>query len=152
MRTVLLLVMLCGLTAAFATNAPGQVLNASMTVSNTSTTFPNPSVANFDAGYVGALTTTDVTVKPDPSSTLTTEWWYLYARVGTTPTGGGSAVIREVWVSVNGGAWVKLTTTNQLLYQDIPERTVTISYRTGLDYALDAPNNYGVDIIFYATH
>ncbi len=110
-------------------------------------TFPSPTAADFNLGYVDQ-SGVSVTVTP-PNGGRT---WYLCVRAGTPDLGGyGKPLSTLLWRPSTSASWTPITTTDQLVTSQKSSASVVIYFRVALAWAADVPGSYGTPVLFTAS-
>jgi hypothetical protein len=107
-----------------------------------SVSFPSPTVADYNAGWLLAPTA-DVKVRPLGNAK---RGWELCLAADSPSMGGYGKPVSDIEFQQDGtGAWIPLTTSDQLLATGDRNRNVTLQFRVALDWAQDAPGYYETD-------
>ena len=104
--------------------------------------FPTPTISDYNAGWLLAPTA-EVRVQPRRNAD---RGWELCLRADSPTMGGYGKPISDIQFQQDGtGAWIPLSTSDQLLAVGNRNRTVQLQFRVALDWALDAPGYYEAD-------
>ena len=104
--------------------------------------FPSPTVSDYQAGWLLAPPG-EVRVRP---RNVADRGWELCLSADSPTMGGYGKPVSDIEFQLDGtGAWIPLTTTDQLLATGNRNRNVTLQFRLALDWAVDVPGRYETD-------
>jgi hypothetical protein len=104
--------------------------------------FPSPTVSDYQAGW---LLAPPAQVRVQPQKKEDRGWELCLSADGSTMGGYGKPVSDIEFQQDGTGAWIPLTTTDQLVATGDKNRNVTLQFRLALDWAADVPGQYETD-------
>lgn len=115
-------------------------------LSTTAIAFPTPGIADFDAGWIEYPGMTVFIQSRPPNET-----WELRIRAEDPSMGVyGKPSTDILWRTDATSSWVPLATTDELVVQGQGDQDVTVYFRVRLNWDLDIPGAYAVDVTFVA--
>lgn len=104
--------------------------------------FPAPTVADYDSGW---LTAPPAEVRVQPQRSVDRGWELCLSADNTTMGGYGKPMSDIEFRQDGTGAWIPLTTADQLLAVGNRTRWVQLQFRLALNWTQDVPGHYETD-------
>jgi hypothetical protein len=139
--------------ALFASTLDAQKTN--LTVTGGTISFPAPTAADYDAGYMDAPTGATVTLDAQNGTSRTTT---IAIRATSASLGGGKAIGQLQWRRADLAVWNSITLTDAQVEQRVQIRNGlndpwgnTIFFRMLLDWTTDPPGTYAANYVITLT-